>query len=180
VKYIIIILTLIGFYFTKYVHTQTRIQADIRVTFKTSEIARRSGSSRIPNRKIPPKVTNTKSVGIYKAKVLDWQKPVAEKIRAKFGEDGETAVAIFRAESGLRASAQGWNCSYGVCNVEDRPNAISTDCGTAQINIKGTECPSELFDEEKNIERAYSMYKRRGFQPWSVFNSGKYLTFLTK
>ena len=170
----IIILTLIGFYFTKYVYTQTRVQADIRVTFKTSEIAGRSKDSGIRDSKRSPTITVAKN----KAIVLDWQEPIAQKIRAVFGEEAEIAIATFRAESGLRANAQGWNCGYGVCKIEDRGQATSTDCGVAQINIKGTECPSELFDEEKNIERAYSMYKRRGFQPWSVFNSGKYLTFL--
>jgi len=149
VKYIIIILTLIGFYFTKYVHTQTRVQADIRVTFKTSEIARRSGSSRIPNRKIPPKVTNTKSVGIYKAKVLDWQKPVAEKIRAKFGEDGETAVAIFRAESGLRASAQG-----GTVHMESATSRID------QMRSQRTAVQPKSISKERSV-RVSSLMKKK-------------------
>ena len=189
-KNLLILIAIIIFIFTKYVHTKTRVQADIRVTFKTSKIAGRSGPSGIPNRKIPSKITNTESVGIYKAQVLDWQKPIAEKIRATFKEEPDTAIAIFRAESGLRPEAQGWNCYYNgeskPCAEGDRDKAWSTDCGIAQLNFPGSVCPAESFNEDWNIAKAYEWKylpnKKAGgtgFRAWSVYNSGRYLAFLT-
>ena len=123
----------------------------------------------------------------YKAIVLPNQEAVADKIRSIFVEEPEKAVAVFRSESGLRAIAKGWNCYYtmesgekysAACKPEDREQAFSVDCGTAQINVPGTECPIELLDVEQNIERAYQMYKRRGFQPWVAHNNGNYLAFI--
>ena len=110
--------------------------------------------------------------------ILDNQKPIAQKIRAYFKKDADRAIAIFRAESGLNAHAQGWNCTYGPCKPEDREKAKSTDCGIAQINFPGKVCPARAFNEDWNIQKAYMMYTRRGFQPWTVFNSGSYKKFI--
>lgn len=116
------------------------------------------------------------------AMVLPSQQEVAQKVKGIFTEDPETAVAVFRAESGLRPDAQGWNCMYnGIslpCRPEDRPRAWSTDCGVAQINTPGTTCPEELFEIETNLRKAKAKYESRGWQPWSAWKAGKHLVFL--
>lgn len=121
------------------------------------------------------------------AMVLPSQEEVAQKVKGVFSEDPETAVAVFRAESGLRANAQGWNCHYyneqgtrysAACLPQDRANAWSVDCGVAQINTPGNTCPEHLYDVETNLEEAYKKYVRRGWQPWVAHNQGKHLVFL--
>ena len=87
----------------------------------------------------------------------------------------QQALNVAKNESGWRHDAQGWNCHYydengkrysAACKEEDRPLAWSVDCGTLQINVKGTVCPVELFDVKINVSKALSMYKRRAWQPW--------------
>lgn len=164
---------------------KTKMESDIHIVYINS--SRESQTSNGGNVKSQKAIVETKSKSLHKAIVLNWQEPIAEKIRNKFGEDADTAIATFRAESGLRPSAQGWNCSYGVCNKEDRQNAISTDCGIAQINFPGAICPSESFNEDWNIEKAYEWKylpnKKAGgtgFGPWVAHSTGRYLVFLTQ
>lgn len=108
---------------------------------------------------------------------------VEELIRREFGEDWKTALAIFKGESGLRSDAIGWNCRYkrdngteysAACKVADRYRAWSVDCGIAQINTIGQECPAKLFDPEHNLSVAKEMHSRRGFQPWVQYTTGLY------
>lgn len=50
--------------------------------------------------------------------VIDWTKERIEKeIRATFPEDPETAIAIFKCESGLRPDAKGPTSDYGVAQI---------------------------------------------------------------
>lgn len=113
---------------------------------------------------------------------LPTQEKIATQVREVFKEDPETAVAVFRAESGLRADAQGWNCHYDgkskPCKPEDRVNAWSVDCGVAQINTPGNTCPEHLYDPQTNLAEAYEKYTRRGWQPWVAHKQGKHLAFL--
>lgn len=85
-------------------------------------------------------------------------------------EETFRALHIAKNESGYRKNAVGYNCIYDgksqACKKEDRNLAWSVDCGVMQINVKGTVCPQELFNPFKNIDKAYSMYEKRGFQPW--------------
>ncbi len=75
--------------------------------------------------------------------------------------DCNTAIRIATCESGLRWNATnetGADMSYGIF----------------QINIKGSLAnnrPSkeELLVPTKNIDFAYSMYARQGFNPWSCY-----------
>lgn len=140
-------------------------------------------------REVQPTVRQAKRIGRdkpqsnepYRAITLPSQKAVAEKIRAVFKEEPEKAIAVFRAESGLRANAQGWNCSYGVCEKSDRESALSTDCGIAQINFPGSVCPAESFDPDWNIQKAYEWkYKPNGWRPWVAEQLGRHLVFLAK
>ena len=181
-KNIIILLATIGFLIVSY--GKIKNSSDVKVSFNNSGSSRRSENNRSQNSK---KITKTIALAKNKAVVLDWQEATAEKIRAVFVQDSETAIATFRAESGLRASAQGWNCSYGVCSIEDRGKSISTDCGVAQLNFPGSVCPAESFNEDWNIQKAYEWKylpnKKAGgtgFGPWVAHSTGRYLVFLKK
>jgi hypothetical protein len=107
---------------------------------------------------------------------------IEKQILDKFQNEYEVALAIARAESGLRPDAQGFNCYYnGVsqsCRKGDESRAWSTDCGLYQINVKGTTCPAHLFDPSQNIQIAFEKYQKRNWQPWSAWKSGKYLAFM--
>jgi hypothetical protein len=111
---------------------------------------------------------------------------VVQTIQAYFPEQPQVAVAVFKHESGLNPRAQGWNCRYQVngkwvskaCKKEDRGKAWSTDCGIAQISVKGTTCPAHLLTVEGGLKKAREMYERRGFQPWVSFVTNRYQKYL--
>ena len=89
------------------------------------------------------------------------------KILELFGKDGPVALAVAKAESGLR------------CNALGDTQLTPSSYGVFQIRAFATRPPIEdLYDCHKNIEYAYQMYKRQGFQPWSAFTSGSYKKFL--
>ncbi|KKU76079.1 MAG: hypothetical protein UY02_C0033G0006 [Candidatus Giovannonibacteria bacterium GW2011_GWB1_47_6b] len=91
-------------------------------------------------------------------------------------------TAILQAESGLNPQAQGWNCLYEgrshPCHPQDRHLAWSVDCGIAQINVRGTQCPDHLFDMTQNLLIAYEKYQTRGFNPWVAYRKQTYLQFI--
>ena len=90
--------------------------------------------------------------------------------------------AILRAESGLNPNAKGWNCIYGqksmACKVEDRPKAWSVDCGIAQINVRGLDCPAHLFDMTQNLLIAKDRFYKKGCKEWSACKNGSYKLYL--
>lgn len=68
-----------------------------------------------------------------------------------------------------------YNCAYEVdgktkytsCPEQDFDKAWSVDCGVAQINVPGRQCPEKLFDYEHNIDVALQKYEARGdFSAW--------------
>lgn len=87
------------------------------------------------------------------------------------GADLPIAVAISKAESG-------WNPT----RVNDNASTNDYSVGLFQINMLahstrfGTE--EELKIPERNAAAAFSLYQGRRFQPWSVFNNGRYLQYL--
>ena len=185
-KNVIILIAVISFLITAYGKIQG--SSDIQITFGNSGITRRGQNDRVRSR---VQTAPTIAVAKNKAIVLDWQEKTANKIRATFVEDPETAVATFRAESGLRETAQGWNCYYGgislPCESGDRDQAWSVDCGVAQLNFPGSVCPAESFNEDWNIQKAYEWKylpnKKAGgtgFGPWVANTTGRHLVFLTK
>lgn len=106
------------------------------------------------------------------------QERVQELIKEKFQDDSEVVSAVFKAESGHRSDAMGWNCYYNgqskACLPQDRNQAWSVDCGVAQINVIGKVCPEELFDPENNLNVAKKMYESRGLSPWVAWVSGAF------
>lgn len=107
---------------------------------------------------------------------------IEREIREIFGKDSKIALAVFKTESALDPTNQNWNCYYNgksdICKPADRHRAWSVDCGVAQINHIGKECPKELFNYRENIRIAKEMFDRRGFQPWVTYNEGYYLANL--
>lgn len=107
---------------------------------------------------------------------------VKEEIGKVFGKDSRVAVAVFKNESGFNPKAKNYNCRYDgksqSCRSGDEDKAWSVDCGVAQINTLSKECPEELYDYKNNIKIAKSMFDRRGFQPWVVYNNGYHLADL--
>ena len=93
-------------------------------------------------------------------------------IRQKFGNHGDVAVAIVKAESGLRADAVNPNNSNGTIDI-----------GCWQVNSvhlkKKTVTIDELLDCKKATDWVYeNLYLYQGFSPWVAFNSGSYLAKL--
>lgn len=115
---------------------------------------------------------------------------VARIVRSVYKEEPDKAVAVFTAESGLNPLAKGWNCYYfredgsrysAACEIEDRENAWSVDCGVTQMNVAGKECPAEYMDAKWNIEKSYIWkYLPSGWQPWVAEKTGRWLQFMSK
>lgn len=84
------------------------------------------------------------------------------------------AIHIAKMESGYKHTAVNYNCTYEKngaiistsCSPQDRGRAWSVDCGVFQLNFHGQICPAWTMEYRKNIDHAYGMYVRRGFQPW--------------
>lgn len=115
---------------------------------------------------------------------------VARIVRSVYKEEPDKAVAVFTAESGLNPLAKGWNCHYyrddgsqysAACEIQDRENAWSVDCGVTQMNVAGKECPAEYLDARWNIEKSHMWkYTPRGWQPWVAEKTGRWLQFMKK
>lgn len=105
---------------------------------------------------------------------LEFETDIEKYICEKFGEDCLTAIAVARAESGLRADALNSN--------DGTPRNV--DVGIFQINLKFHEkregCSlGELTDQFKNVDCAYQIYQEQGFNPWVAYQRGMHLAFLS-
>lgn len=100
---------------------------------------------------------------------------IEELICQAFGDECDMAIAIARAESGLRPDAVGDTAlSYMVDGVE-----YGKSYGLYQIrHLEGRPDPSILLDPVKNVEYAKKLYERSGWYPWSVFTNKSYERFL--
>lgn len=114
---------------------------------------------------------------------------IAMLIVTTFVEEPETMLATLKAESGLNPNAMNWNCVYVENNreisracrsEEDRKRAWSVDCGVAQLNFSGTECPKDAFDPIWNIKTARKKYDRQGKNAWVAYTNGSYQSMLIK
>jgi hypothetical protein len=89
----------------------------------------------------------------------------------KFGPSCRVALAVQRAEN-----------PRGACEIYHYNTDGTLDWGYFQINTVHLKRAGvnlrDLLDCKANIDFAYQLYKERGFQPWSTFNSGAYRQFL--
>lgn len=93
--------------------------------------------------------------------------PLEEYICDKFGVyDCKTALAIAKAESGLREEAFNVNSNSSI------------DVGVFQINSTHFDRPGcslkELVDAEKNVDCAFEIFSEQGWAPWTVYRSGAF------
>lgn len=85
-------------------------------------------------------------------------------IIAQYAWDVRTAMAIMRAESGCNPTAT----SPSAGNYDGVP-----DYGLFQLH------GLQVYDPAENIRLAYTIkYLKGGWKHWSVYNSGKYLSYL--
>lgn len=104
------------------------------------------------------------------------QGSVEKKIRALFGKDADLAIAIAKAESGMRCEAVGdGHIAYMQDGIE-----YGKSYGVFQIrHLPGRPAPSYLADCDQNIEYAYGMFKAQGhFNAWSAYTNGSYQKFI--
>ena len=91
------------------------------------------------------------------------------------GENLVKAVAIAKAESsrGLPGEWYNPNCRYATSR--------EVSLGLFQINsmVHHQFDKEQLYDPSYNAEAAYALSGGRNFQPWSVYNDGKYRQFLS-
>lgn len=97
--------------------------------------------------------------------------PIEKYICEKWGPyDCKTALAVFKAESGLNEEAYHVNTNNTV------------DVGIAQVNsihFKKPGCSlKELVDQYKNVDCAYTIWKSSGWGAWVGFNNGNFKTHL--
>jgi len=83
--------------------------------------------------------------------------------------DCKTALAVAKAESGMRCDAQNVNTNGSV------------DAGLWQVNSihlkKGWKL-ADLLDCFKSTDYAYELYQAQGFSPWVAYSSKAYLKYL--
>jgi hypothetical protein len=92
----------------------------------------------------------------------------------KFGPDCRLALAIQRAEN-----------PRGKCEIYHYNADGTLDWGYFQINTVHLQRPGlnlhDLLDCKANIDFAYQLYReKRGFTPWSTFNTGAYRRFMSQ
>lgn len=91
----------------------------------------------------------------------------------KFGSACRVALAIQRAEN-----------PKGACEIYHYNSDGTLDWGYFQINTVHLRRVGlnlrDLLDCKANIDFAYLLYQERGFVPWTTYNSGAYLKFLSK
>ncbi len=93
--------------------------------------------------------------------------PIEQYICDKWGAyECKTAIAIARAESGMREEAVGINTNKTI------------DVGIFQINtvhFKKEGCAlKDLVDAYKNVDCAYQIWEDQGWTPWVAYNTGNF------
>lgn len=97
--------------------------------------------------------------------ICEGENSIEEIISRMFPEDPKTALAIAKAESGMRADAKNINRNG------------SNDVGIFQINSIHGHSIEERLDPIENIRMAREIYERRGWEAWSAYNNQKYLQY---
>jgi hypothetical protein len=98
---------------------------------------------------------------------LDNLTPIEDYICEKWGVyDCRVALAVARAESGMRADA--WNVNSNG----------SIDIGIFQLNsvhYKKDGCGlADVVDPYKNVDCAYQIWEAQGWTPWVAFTNGSF------
>lgn len=117
-----------------------------------------------------------KEVSLYPREVLvganiEWNKERIEKeIRTVFHEEPNTAVAIFKCESGLDADIKGPTNDYGLTQI----HAPSWDKKAKQLGYE-----DYRTDVQDNLAMARYLYDSRGnFNDWVCYTKGLHRKYL--
>lgn len=116
------------------------------------------------------------AIPVKKSEILNASEPVKEvRVEAKqmrsggcslvnnYSWDKRVAYAICMAESGGNSNATNLNDNHGSC---------IGSYGLFQIGcIHG----GVFYDPHQNVAKAYEIYQRSGWTPWSAYNNGSYL-----
>ncbi len=102
-------------------------------------------------------------------------KTAIEKLICEKDWDCAIAIAIAKAESGMRCEAVGdGHIAFTKNEIE-----YGKSYGVFQISyLEGRPKPSDLLNCEYNINYAYGLYKAHGWKPWSAWKSGAYKKYL--
>jgi hypothetical protein len=105
---------------------------------------------------------------------------IKQYIKTIFGKDARIACAIARAESGFKTDAQ-LKSSVENSNGIFQINLESDYAKVHYDRVPGNNLEEKiewLSDPYNSTLMAYWIYTKSGFNPWSVFTSGKYKQFL--
>jgi len=127
---------------------------------------------------------------------LTEEETIEDKIKSAFGEDGNLAIAIAKAESQLNPTVEGdkhlifyhngekLGSSLGLFQIRTGGKDKIVWSRPKQLGITSQEFEEKLKDPEYNINYAKEIYERtrkrggRGFEPWSTFTNGEYKKYL--
>jgi hypothetical protein len=98
--------------------------------------------------------------------VCENENSVEDIISRYFPEDPKMAIAIAKAESGLRAEA-----------VNENSNG-TRDAGLFQVNDIHGHSIEERLDLENNVKIARAIYEKSGWYPWVAYTTGEYKKFM--
>ncbi len=90
---------------------------------------------------------------------------VIRNILSVFGDKADVALAVAKAESGLRCEAYHFNSNGTVDHSVFQLNDVHKWRGN-------------LNDCKENIKIAYQIYQEQNFRPWVVYQTGSYLKYL--
>jgi hypothetical protein len=99
---------------------------------------------------------------------LQEEKAVGCELVNKYQWDTDVAYAVCMAESGGNPSASNWS---------DQHNGCAGSHGLMQIACVHTSGLPE-HNPEKNMEKAFEIYSRSGWQPWGAYTSRAYLKYM--
>lgn len=142
------------------------------LTLKTKNLKLLKAPQTYPNL---PTTSPRMGVMVAQAREIHGQSFIERAIREKFGEFADTAVAIAKAESGMRPNAIG---DHAIAFYQDGIE-YGKSYGVFQIrHLPGRPSPTDLLNAEFNIDYAYKLFVRSGFTPWSAYTNGSYYKFI--
>lgn len=94
---------------------------------------------------------------------------IQQYICNKFGKDCVTALSIARAESNYNCNEINVNSNGTVDFSVFQENSVHLNHGFTL---------ADLSDCKRMVDRAYELYQKQGFTPWSSYVSGAYKQFL--
>jgi len=115
-----------------------------------------------------PKPIEFEELSIVNPEPAEDNENIEDKIKRIFPEDWRMAIAIFKAESGLRADAKG------------DTNTPYPSIGVAQIRMLPERGLNEedLKDPEYNLQYARLLKDKSGWYPWSCYKNGSYKKYI--